>query len=323
MMKLSTGWAEILQAPNDEQIESILREAPGGINSFVILENDSKNFMQAHGDWESGFRLEHWENGEGYCCQPDPEVEVVIKTLQSYARGDDSWRTNLNWEKINKSGNDADTAQGKMGDSSIQGTEKKGKRPRYTKKGLLYLAAFAVFLPFFCIIAGTPLGIVFMVTPAIVAGVFLAIEIDRKKKNFAIPTTFNIILVNIILWSVLIGLIIFIVPLFPKRLSEVVVWLPTLGILGTLIFFWSRDLVYLIDLNQIGVEEEPKSISKEGFDTGEFGWQYHLVYRYADGQIGRSAIKGFDKKTHRLKIRYLPDHPQAHQVVSMLKRVKD
>jgi hypothetical protein len=209
-----------------------------------------------------------------------------------------------------------------MGDSSSQGTVKKGKRPRYTKKGLLYLAAFTVFSFFFCVIAGGPAGVFLLAAPAIVAGIFLAIEIDHQNKNFAIPSPPFTVLVNLILWGLLICLIIFIVPLFPKKLSDVVVWLPTLGFLGTLTFFWSRKLIFLVSLYQIGVEEEPKSNSKEVFDTGEFGRQYRLVYRYADGQIGRSNINRFDKKTDRLKIRYLPDYPRAHQVLSKIKRPK-
>lgn len=62
-MKSITGWSGMIESPSEIDIESVLREMPGGENSFIILERDQTDFIQAAGGEFVGFSLENQEGG--------------------------------------------------------------------------------------------------------------------------------------------------------------------------------------------------------------------------------------------------------------------
>jgi len=229
-MKLITGWAEVVEAPHDWQIEAILQKMPGGENSFVILEKDTSRFIQAHGSSESGFLLEYWENGQGVYCHPDPTLEMVIQAFRFFVKNEGRQPELATWQEIAKKRDQVNQESTTAPGQSVQKT----RQPRSTTKGLR-LVAFAILSLVACCLIGGPAGLIFIL-PAIVPGMFLFMDLDRRRKNFSLPATPFLILANVVVQSVFIGLLVFWAVYLPDDWYLLVSNLSFLGIMGTLSF---------------------------------------------------------------------------------------
>jgi len=51
-MKLTSGWGIEIRNPTRQEIEQVLMDMPVGENSFVLLEKETKFFIQAAGRWQ-------------------------------------------------------------------------------------------------------------------------------------------------------------------------------------------------------------------------------------------------------------------------------
>jgi len=318
-MKLKTGWAKNIETPRADQIEAVLQKMPGGPDSFVILEEDASRFIQAHGSSDSGFRLEYWEKGRGYVCQPDPGLDQVIQAFQSYARADEWWHVALAWAVFQ----DIDTGRDKGNVPGGEAAKITKKRPRYTKKGLLRLALFAVLVLVGFFVIGGPLGFIYLL-PSIVPLILLLTDLYTHRRNFSLPSLFFTIMVNLLIWAFIIGMLVYLVKYPPRDWPLLVATVPWLAIAGTEAFLWGQRIWFLYRLNKEGIETAPSGWRHENFaaSAGLEGTRGVIIYSYADGQAGLvySDLSGFldwlgrPRKNVKKVIRYLPDRPHVHRL---------
>ena len=295
-MKLVLGWNGEIETPNTMQIESALSEMPGDENSFVILELKTGQFMQVHGADGRGFRVEYWENGKGHSCTTtELSLVMVVNMFRSYSQRDDSWRNSVTWEKMGKR------------------IPIKTSKPRFTRKGILQLAIFAVLFLFVCIFF-SPMGLMMGGILTIVPGMFIYIDLHIQKLQYSLPSLFFTTLANLVLLSLVIGIL----STLPWNdwFSQSSIF--PLGAFSLLLFWWGRKLIYLIQLQRHGVEEKPTWVRTEKYTVmGEAGSysRSRLVYQYANGQIGRRDTFGGKMEGKKLIVRYLQDKPVIHQLI--------
>jgi hypothetical protein len=100
-LRLITGWQEEIRYPTAQEIEITLKDAPGGVNSFVILEKDPKHFIQVAIDQGKVVCLEYQEGGSSNHFRSTSDVlplEVIQQVFLSFLSGGEDWRDLVNWE---------------------------------------------------------------------------------------------------------------------------------------------------------------------------------------------------------------------------------
>jgi hypothetical protein len=101
-MRLERGFGGKVEQPSDAQLEETLRDLPGGESSFAILIRSEGSYIQVLGGRESGYILEYQDgslDNHHVCQDADLDIDAVVRAFQSYAHGDDDWRTSLRWQR--------------------------------------------------------------------------------------------------------------------------------------------------------------------------------------------------------------------------------
>jgi hypothetical protein len=66
--------------------------------TFVVLQIDMKNHLCVSGSLNDGFSADYSEDGQEFVSARAPEsLQEMIALLQSYRRGDDHWRSMIEW----------------------------------------------------------------------------------------------------------------------------------------------------------------------------------------------------------------------------------
>jgi hypothetical protein len=88
--------------PNPSAIRNALAQVDGLANSFLILERDEANFMQAAGAAGSGLVLEYraGDSAHHYQAQDLLDFAAAAELFESYAAGTDDWRDTIVWRPI-------------------------------------------------------------------------------------------------------------------------------------------------------------------------------------------------------------------------------
>jgi hypothetical protein len=299
-LTLIIGWGGEIQNPSDNEIAKAIQDMPGGENSFVILQKETETFIQVAGHEESGYLLEYWENKQGYYSTvTDLSLDAVINVFKSYAQGDEAWRSVVSWEA--------------MGEKSGTKDQTKKSEPRFTKKGIIRLALFAVLFLISCFIF-TPAGLMIGGMLTFLPALFIYIDLDFQKKNYSLPAPLFTVLVNIVL----------LVPAFGLLLSRpwgdwfsFTLIIPLIAF-SVLLFWWGRRLIYLVRLNREGIEIKPSRVWSEQYEVmGDAGpmIKSRIVYRYAGEQVGRRNPFWGKPDKSKLFVHYLPDNPSVHRLV--------
>jgi hypothetical protein len=101
-MKLTTGWGETIHFPSEREIETLLEDMPGGLNSFVILEKAPGQYIQAAGGESSLVQIEYQAGGleQHYRCTDAADIDKTIQIFLAYARNEANWVELANWEWV-------------------------------------------------------------------------------------------------------------------------------------------------------------------------------------------------------------------------------
>jgi len=90
--------------PSLEQIEEALKSLPEPEGFAVLSQKDQGYFIQTiFLEPNGGFELEFKEGSDDkmYRCTNAPlSLAVVVRTFQRYAKGDERWKTELEWENL-------------------------------------------------------------------------------------------------------------------------------------------------------------------------------------------------------------------------------
>lgn len=105
MFTLTTHDDRLLRDPSPEQITAVVEGLPAGGDGFVILASDANEltFMQAVGSPADGFGIEYQDGSLDKlfrCTNQELTAEHVILTLRSYQRGEQTWKTAFEWERV-------------------------------------------------------------------------------------------------------------------------------------------------------------------------------------------------------------------------------
>jgi len=93
-----------------DEVALALRQYRWGSDGFAILGVDQMTYLQAAGSPKDGFIVEHQEGSikKHYQSAGDAvALDDVAALFASYARGDDVWRTALQWNRIDLHGETA------------------------------------------------------------------------------------------------------------------------------------------------------------------------------------------------------------------------
>jgi hypothetical protein len=98
---LTLGTGAEIDEPTEGQIESALRELPGGEDSVAILGTKPEHFIQTAGSASEGFVLEYRVGSDAHhyrCNNPSLLLDEVLDAFLSYRRGDSEYARTLDWE---------------------------------------------------------------------------------------------------------------------------------------------------------------------------------------------------------------------------------
>ncbi len=85
-------------ATTDEIEHAVQNQSWEGI-TFVTLHADNGDLLECSGSHEDGFSGRYVENGsEHFSINPPTSTDEMNGLLQSYASGDEQWRTLLDWD---------------------------------------------------------------------------------------------------------------------------------------------------------------------------------------------------------------------------------
>jgi hypothetical protein len=100
-MKLQTeGHMHAVDATEREIQEAFLDDA--GRGEFTILSRSDEVYMQAAGEGDGPFTLE-FRDGDAqnhFRCVREPSKSEVERAFLKYLAGDDSWRADFSWQKL-------------------------------------------------------------------------------------------------------------------------------------------------------------------------------------------------------------------------------
>ncbi|HEV8437084.1 MAG TPA: hypothetical protein VGT40_03225 [Methylomirabilota bacterium] len=94
-----TGFAD----PDPRTIAKVLAALDGGRHVLATLGGSELTYVQASGSVQAGFDLEYQEGSldRHYRSRAAAiPLEQVTEVFQQYARGDESWRHQLEWEHV-------------------------------------------------------------------------------------------------------------------------------------------------------------------------------------------------------------------------------
>src|SRR2546423_1517547 len=100
-LKLETAQAIAFKAVTEEQLrEAFLDDA--GRGEFIILSQRSQIYMQASGEGDGPYLLEHRDGDADHHFQAGENFgkEAVQRAFLWYLTGDSKWRTEFRWQKF-------------------------------------------------------------------------------------------------------------------------------------------------------------------------------------------------------------------------------
>jgi len=92
--------------PDHARVSDELNNLHNQGGEFAIVTNDAMGdefYMQTAGGSGGGYVLEYREGGEHnhfVCTDVDLNIERVVVAFQKYSVGDDSWKNDFTWEKM-------------------------------------------------------------------------------------------------------------------------------------------------------------------------------------------------------------------------------
>jgi hypothetical protein len=87
--------------PDAATIERVVRGLSWSAMTFVVLHRENGDLCEVSGslDPADGLSARSVEDGEERISREAPESEdLLVRLLQSYAAGDDRWRTMIAWD---------------------------------------------------------------------------------------------------------------------------------------------------------------------------------------------------------------------------------
>ena len=100
-MELDKNGEVISEAATNDQIKAAIQSLEE--DGFVILQEKEQFYVQISGNITSGFDLEYREGDASKHfrgTKDDYTTDEVISVLLKYNQGDDSWKDDVEWEKI-------------------------------------------------------------------------------------------------------------------------------------------------------------------------------------------------------------------------------
>jgi len=99
VLRLQSGLT--VQDPSEEQISDLL-VGLSGPSEFAILSRAPDTYIQTRPAGNGLFRLEYQDGGldRHFAAASPPEREQVVAAFQGYQRGDDAWRRQLEWVRL-------------------------------------------------------------------------------------------------------------------------------------------------------------------------------------------------------------------------------
>ena len=100
-MKIVTENGTEIENPSDADIRRVIESLNDSGNGFAILSTAEEHYMQTAGCMKDGFILEYREGSWDQHFQASTgsvQTSDVIRAMQQYAAGNESWRTSLTWE---------------------------------------------------------------------------------------------------------------------------------------------------------------------------------------------------------------------------------
>jgi len=99
-MKLSTDTNTMIENPSKKQIRAVLIDvASRPADGFVIVGESEMTYMQAAGDTEKRFWIEHQEGSlaRHFHAESRISIEETTEILASYARKGGEWKSATKW----------------------------------------------------------------------------------------------------------------------------------------------------------------------------------------------------------------------------------
>jgi hypothetical protein len=90
-------------APDEATIARVLASLDGGRNILVTLGPSEATYVQASGSVASGFVLDYQDGSLDRHYRSNAEdlsLDRVTQVFHKFARGDDSWRTDVAWQHV-------------------------------------------------------------------------------------------------------------------------------------------------------------------------------------------------------------------------------
>jgi len=90
------------ERPDDATIAKVLASLDGGRSALATLGPADENYVQAHGSVRTGFGLDLQDGSLERRYRSKNRalpLDWVTETFQKYAKGDLSWRHEVEWEK--------------------------------------------------------------------------------------------------------------------------------------------------------------------------------------------------------------------------------
>jgi len=115
-MELSLESGRSIANPNTSEIQAALSVHASSGGGFAILSRDKLTYIQLAGDADSGFLVEYQDGDTDrhFRCEKERvPLDDAIRAFQSYAVGDEKWRTMFAWVKLEEA--DFRPARGCMG----------------------------------------------------------------------------------------------------------------------------------------------------------------------------------------------------------------
>ena len=92
-----------ITSPSAQDIRDAVLDLDASGDAFLILGSTGITYIQCSGDQNTGFDLEHQEEGADNhyrAKRSDWDAETMITKLTQYATDDSSWKEGVEWEKI-------------------------------------------------------------------------------------------------------------------------------------------------------------------------------------------------------------------------------
>jgi hypothetical protein len=100
-MKLETAdRISSADATEEELLNAFANDADRG--EFIILSQSDQVYIQASGESDGPYVMEYREGDADhhFQCTQDLSKETVQATFMKYLRGDNSWKTNVDWKQL-------------------------------------------------------------------------------------------------------------------------------------------------------------------------------------------------------------------------------